>query len=104
MWDGQRPEAGQAVLNFCDTLVEPWRHGPTIIGVEHDLVQRVRPAAKQIWRYPEIRGARDMVMLHRTLGGLYAIARDLRVEGDWASMLHEHLQYAIDVSNGTVAA
>jgi predicted unusual protein kinase regulating ubiquinone biosynthesis (AarF/ABC1/UbiB family) len=102
LWDGSRKEAGEAIIQFCETVVQPWRDGPSVLGSGDDLVQRVKPAAKAVWKYPEIRGAKDMVMLHRTLGGLYSFAKEFRAEGDWGALMKTHLHHAIDVAEGRI--
>ena len=61
------------------------------------------PASRELWKYPEIRGARDMVYLHRTLAGLYGMARDLEVRASWGDLLRGHLRRAIDTSAGRVS-
>lgn len=93
VWDGRDAEAGRAIQEFCEALVAPWRGGPTVIGPgEEDLVVRLRPAAERLWRFPSVRGARDMLFLHRALAGMYAMARRLEVRGDWGALLREHLR------------
>ena len=103
VWRGDSAGAGDAIWQFCDAVLSPWRGGPTVIGEEENLVTRVTPATRELWKYPEIRGARDMVYLHRTLGGLYTLARTLRVRADWAEMLERHTTHAIDVAEGRVS-
>ena len=104
LWDGRRSEAGDIIVAFCDAVVAPWRHGETELGSGDDLVQRVKPIVGKIWKYPEIRGAKDMVLLHRTLGGLYSFAREFRVRADWKALMWPHLIHAIDVSEGRIAS
>ena len=104
LWDGRRNEAGDIIVSFCDAVVAPWRHGETVLGSGDDLVQRVKPIVGQIWKYPEIRGAKDMVLLHRTLGGLYSFAREFQVRADWKEVMWPYLHHAIDVSEGRIAS
>ncbi len=79
-WTGDDRAAGEALWRFLDTLVAPWRHGESTM--------RVRPAAEALWRCPEVRGSRDMLFLHRALGGMYGVARKVRVRGDyWGALL-----------------
>jgi predicted unusual protein kinase regulating ubiquinone biosynthesis (AarF/ABC1/UbiB family) len=100
VWTGDTPEAGDAIWMFCESALEPWRDGPVVLGSGHNLIQRTRDASNEIWKYPEIMGTPDMVYLHRTLAGLYTMARSLEVEHDWGTMLDAYLQYAVDVAHG----
>ncbi len=95
VWDGTNGAAGEAVWDFCDALVGPWRAGPSTIGPgEPDLVVRLRGPAQRLWSFPTVRGAKDMLFLHRALAGLYSIARTLEVEADWGAYLRRHLGVA----------
>jgi predicted unusual protein kinase regulating ubiquinone biosynthesis (AarF/ABC1/UbiB family) len=97
IWDGADAAAGDAIWGFCDALVRPWRDGPTVIGPgEEDLVVRLRPASERLWQFPSVRGARDLLFLHRSLAGMYAMARVLEVRGDWGGLLRRHLSVAIE--------
>ena len=100
VWTGDTPEAGEAIWMFCESALEPWRHGPCVLGGEENLIQRSREASNEIWKYPEVMGVPDMLYLHRTLAGLYTMAKSLQVEHDWGAMLAEYLQYAVDVAEG----
>lgn len=100
VWRGDRNGAADAIWMFCDAVLSPWREGATVIGDEENLMTRVAPATKELWKYPEIRGSRDMVYLHRTLGGLYTLARSLRVHADWGALLEAHTSHAIAVAEG----
>ncbi len=96
VWDGTDPDAGEAIWQFCEALVDPWRRGPTTIGGDEvDLVVRLRPAADRLWRFRSVRGARDMVFLHRALAGMYALARRLEVRRDYGELLRHHLGVAV---------
>lgn len=96
VWDGRESGSAEAVWGFCDAIVTPWRGGPSTIGPgEVDLVVRLRPAAERLWKYPSVRGAKDMLFLHRSLSGMYAMARQLEVRDDWGEVLRRHLGVAI---------
>lgn len=96
VWDGTDAAAGEAIWGFCEALVDPWRRGPTTIGGDEvDLVVRLRPAAERLWGFRSVRGARDMVFLHRALAGMYALARRLEVRRDYGELLRRHLGVAV---------
>jgi predicted unusual protein kinase regulating ubiquinone biosynthesis (AarF/ABC1/UbiB family) len=100
VWTGDTPEAGQAIWDFCTVALEPWKEGPCVLGHGENLIQRTRAVSEEIWKYPEVMGVPDMVFLHRTLAGLYTMARTLEVEADWAAMLRRYLTHAVDVAEG----
>lgn len=95
-WVGDTPEAGDAIWEFCDTLVAPWREGAyTIGGGDDTLMERLQAPAMRMWPHREIRGPRHVLFLHRTLGGLYAMARQLTVRGEWGALVREHTTRAV---------
>ncbi|MEL6179215.1 MAG: AarF/UbiB family protein, partial [Myxococcota bacterium] len=100
-WTGDDPEAGDAITNFCETVVAPWQVGLYTLGSD-DMLQRVQPHVRRMWSFREIRGPRDIIFLHRTLGGLYTLARRLDVRYDWGAMLRHYLHHAIAVAEGRV--
>jgi len=95
-WVGHTPAAGDAIWAFCDTLVAPWRQGVyTIGGAEDTLMERLQAPAQRMWPHREIRGPGHVLFLHRSLGGLYAMARKLQVSGEWGALVREHTATAI---------
>ncbi len=95
-WRGDDPEAAQVIVDFCEAVVDPLRHGPYELGADDaDVLSSVRPVTKRMWRYPEIRGPRHLLFLHRTLGGLYTIARRLGARADWPPRMVPHLDQAV---------
>ncbi len=100
VWTGDTPAAGEAVWRFCEVVTEPWRRGPSVLGVDENLLVRSREVSEEIWRYPEVMGVPDMLYLHRTLAGLYVMARQLGACHDWGALLETYLQFAIDRADG----
>lgn len=100
VWTGDTPEAGEAIWRFCETAIGPWREGPTLLGGDENLIARSRKVTEELWKYPEVMGVPDMLYLHRTLAGLYTMARRLEVRHDWGQMLDGYLSHAIDVAEG----
>jgi predicted unusual protein kinase regulating ubiquinone biosynthesis (AarF/ABC1/UbiB family) len=91
-WVGEDAAAGEAIWQFCDALVGPLRAGAyTIGGPEDRVLVRLQPALRELWRHPEVRGQRDVVFLHRTLGGVYAMCRRLEVRADWGALVRARL-------------
>ena len=71
-WVGDDPRAGEIIWKFCETVVGPWRDGPCKLDA-NDMLKQTQPIVREMWRYREIRGPRDIIFLHRTLGGLYTL-------------------------------
>ncbi|MCB9681063.1 MAG: AarF/ABC1/UbiB kinase family protein [Alphaproteobacteria bacterium] len=95
-WDGDDPGAADVIWQFCDTVLAPWRRGDHVIGVDDgDLLEEIKPVVRRIWSYPEIVAPPEVVFLHRTLGGLYTLARRLQVRGRWDAILRHYLDRAI---------
>ena len=101
-WNGEGDEAGQVILDFCDAIMEPIRDNALHeIGGAHDAVtERVRPIIERMFRNPQIRGPKDIIFLHRTLGGMYALTRHLRVTARWEERIRPALEHAIAVAEG----
>ncbi len=100
MWTGDTPEAGEAIWRLCETAIGPWREGPTLLGGDENLIVRSREVTEELWKYHEVMGVPDMLYLHRTLAGLYTMARRLEVRHDWGQMLDGYLSFAIEVAEG----
>lgn len=95
-WDGEDQEAGDAIWDFCETIVGPWRGQPyTVGGPEDDILDRVEPVARRIWKAKGVTGPRDIIFLHRTLGGVYTIGRKLKVTARWDEMVRAEIQPAL---------
>jgi predicted unusual protein kinase regulating ubiquinone biosynthesis (AarF/ABC1/UbiB family) len=98
---GDDPRAAGAVWRFADTLAQPYRAGEYTIGThEESILERMRPVITDMVRYPEVTLPRDVIYLHRSLGGLYAIARKLHVTHDWGALMREHCQWAVAQAEG----
>lgn len=100
VWEGDTPEAGDAIWAFCDAALSPWRQGPCVLGRGENLIVRCRAAGERIWAHPEVMGVPDMLFLHRALAGLYTMARRLEVEADWAALMRTHLGAAVARAEG----
>lgn len=105
-WSGNNREAAAVIVAFCNAVLEPMRDGKemTIGGPDDDVVERVKPIIESMWRFKEITGPKDILFLHRTLGGAYAMARKLEVTTRWEPRLREHLGHAIEVAEGRTPA
>ncbi|MCB9794867.1 MAG: AarF/ABC1/UbiB kinase family protein [Alphaproteobacteria bacterium] len=96
-----RPEAGDALWALVDIMAIPFREGRYTAGGSDDSIsQRVQEVGPRLLRYPEIRTPRDMIYLHRALGGTYAMLRRLKVRADWGEMSVPYHDRAIARAEG----
>jgi predicted unusual protein kinase regulating ubiquinone biosynthesis (AarF/ABC1/UbiB family) len=95
-WMGNTPEAGDALWELVDRMAIPFRQASYELGGPDDTVMDDIPdIVKRIMRYPEVRAPRNVIMLHRSLVGLYSMARKLHVRGNWGALAHHQANYAI---------
>lgn len=102
-WKGDNPRAGELIWEFCQAIVTPFDNGPLLLGGPKDtVVEDASAVGKKLWQFTEIGGSSGMIFLHRTLGGLYTLARDLGVEADFKPMLLETFGRAVARAEGTL--
>ncbi|TNE91184.1 MAG: AarF/ABC1/UbiB kinase family protein [Deltaproteobacteria bacterium] len=100
-WHGDTPEAGEALWSFCDMLAEPFREDAYVLGGHKDsILDRIQGPVRDIMRYPEVRMPRDLIFLHRSLAGLYSMARRLQVRADFGAILTRNATIAIQRAEG----
>jgi predicted unusual protein kinase regulating ubiquinone biosynthesis (AarF/ABC1/UbiB family) len=96
---GTTPEAAAALWALVEAMAAPIREpvhrfgGPT-----DDVMERMPGIVKEIMKYPEIRAPRDLVLLHRTLAGMYTMARKLGHEVALEPIVRSHSEHAIAVA------
>lgn len=104
-WDGKRPEAGDALWGFLKGISAAFEGGEVQLGPEHEnFLEDMRPIIKTLLGFPEIRAPKDVIMLHRSLGGLYAMSRKLRTRMDFGAVLRVHATRAVQRSRGELPA
>jgi predicted unusual protein kinase regulating ubiquinone biosynthesis (AarF/ABC1/UbiB family) len=92
---GYRPEAGELMYEIADILCDPFRRGMYTAGASDDNVQaRLKALSPRVLLYPELRSPREMVFVHRALGGMYAMVRRLKTRADWGVMVQPWLKEA----------
>lgn len=100
-WDGKKEKAGEALWAFAERMGAGYRAGEvTIGGPEESLMEDIMPAMMGLARYPEVRLPKNLVMLHRSLGGIYHLQRHLKPTADWGALLRRHATHAIAVAEG----
>ncbi len=102
-WTGDSPQAADVLWDFAETLGAPYRAGLYTISHRHEesTADKLTPIVRTIMGYPEITAPKDMIFLHRSLGGLYSIARQLEVTADYGAILRDATTHAIAVASGS---
>jgi predicted unusual protein kinase regulating ubiquinone biosynthesis (AarF/ABC1/UbiB family) len=91
-WDGADPAAGDALWHFLSTIGVAFRQGPVVLGGPQDtMLETLRAPALGLLRFGSIRAPRDVIFLHRALGGLYMLGRQLGIRVDFAETLRTSL-------------
>lgn len=98
-WDGVNPAAGDALWGFIAGVLKGFRSGVVRLGDENYL-EDMRPIIKTLLQHPNIRAPRDVIMLHRSLGGLYGMGRKIGTTQDFGAILRVHATYAWERSQG----
>ncbi len=94
-WRGESEKGGDIIWDFCHSIIDPLQHGPHTLGTDDTAVEKVQAVVKRMWAVPEVVGPPDIVFLHRTLGGLYTMASQLKVTEDWPKMVMPYVDHAI---------
>ena len=101
MGEDVQPQAQQLLWRMartvCAPLTMPWYR----CGVDDDqLLVDLKKMGPEIVRYPELRSPPELVYLHRSLGGIYAMLRRLEHEFDYSDLFRAHANYVLDVAEG----
>ena len=97
------PGAAELMWELVEIMAMPFRAGKFMAGgPEDDLQERTRNIGPRFLRYPEIRTPRDMIYLHRSLGGIYSMLRSLQVSANWRALSRPYHEQAIKRAEGRV--
>ena len=81
------PESDEVAWQFMRAFCKPFLGGPYEMGGPQDTVHEdLKELMPSVLRHPCIRTPKDMVFLHRTLGGVYSMVRRMNVTMDWGAM------------------
>ena len=102
VWQGGSREAEDLLWEFCDTLAHPFRQPTYTVGAHtDDVMDRVNKLGLRLVRHPgAIKVHRHLIYLHRSLGGIFLVGRQLEVAANWGAIVRPHLQYAVDYARG----
>jgi predicted unusual protein kinase regulating ubiquinone biosynthesis (AarF/ABC1/UbiB family) len=94
------PAAEDLVWSFSQAIAEPFAGVYKLGAIPDPVAERMRALGPKFLRHPEIQPPRDVLYLHRALGGLYSILCRLEAEADWGEMLRPWHKLAIDRAEG----
>lgn len=90
-----------ALWAFLEALAAHLRKGPFVIGGPDDrIVAEMRPVAKNLAYFPGIHAPADVLFLHRSLAGIYSLARRLKPTLDPGALFSAVAERAIARSEG----
>jgi predicted unusual protein kinase regulating ubiquinone biosynthesis (AarF/ABC1/UbiB family) len=86
----REPEAEEALWVLCRAIGGPFRGGPYTVGGESDDAhEQIARAMPRVMINPTLRAPKELVFLHRALGGLYSMNKQLKPRFDWGELLRE---------------
>tara|TARA_B100000530_G_scaffold331872_1_gene277283 strand:- start:4 stop:1275 length:1272 start_codon:yes stop_codon:yes gene_type:complete len=97
------PETEQVLWDFAQIIGEPLIADEYTCGSSAEpLTTKIAQFVPAVLRQPEIKGPPDVVMLHRSLHGIYTLLRKLRHTHDYGRLFRGHAHHAIGVSEGRI--
>lgn len=83
----RHPPSEEPLWELCRAIGTPFRGGPFQMGGPEDSVnEAVARVMPRIMIAEELRSPRELVFLHRSLGGMHQILRQLRARQDWGAL------------------
>lgn len=80
-------ESEDALWALCRAIGIPFRGGPYSCGVPEDVAdQAITAAMPKVITAPALTSPKELVFLHRSLGGTYALLRQLHARADWGEL------------------
>lgn len=100
-WDGEGDEQGDVLWAYLDSLGRGFRMGPITLGEEGEsLHQAVMDSGRRLVHYRNITLPSEILFLHRSLGGLYTLSRQLRGTVDYGEVAMRYAKIAVDQAAG----
>ena len=97
------PESEEVLWKLSQTVCYPLTQPRYQCGTDEDNVLiQVRRQVPGVLRHPNLRSPRQIVFLHRALGGIYNMLRLVGHETDYGSLFRRHTAHAIAVAEGRV--
>ena len=93
------PEAESLLWELGGAIVGPLCMPYYRCGIpSDDVMDRVNKLAPRVIRRTDVRSPRNLVFLHRALGGIYAMLRKLGHEADYGTFVRPYIAHGIGVS------
>jgi predicted unusual protein kinase regulating ubiquinone biosynthesis (AarF/ABC1/UbiB family) len=97
------PETERVLWEFGRIIGEPLMVEEYTCGTSEDpLTNKIAQYVPTVLRQTEIRSPPDIVMLHRSLHGIYTMLRKLNHTYKYGQLFRDHAQHAIDVAEGRI--
>jgi predicted unusual protein kinase regulating ubiquinone biosynthesis (AarF/ABC1/UbiB family) len=100
-WDGKGETSGDVLWAYLDALGEGFRRGAVVLGdPDEHFMEPVMAAGKRLPLHPNIVLPREILFLHRSLGGLYTLSRHLKGRVDYGAIVRPYAERAIARAEG----
>jgi predicted unusual protein kinase regulating ubiquinone biosynthesis (AarF/ABC1/UbiB family) len=84
------PDSDDTLWTLCRAIGIPFRGGDfTVGGPNDDAHEQIARAMPKVMINPVLRAPKELVFLHRALGGLYSMNKQLKPRHDWGELLRE---------------
>lgn len=95
------PEAEDALMALGQAICAPLQVDRFVAGAEDDrTLDNVKKALGPVLKRSDLQGPRDLVFLHRSLGGIYGMLRKLRCDHTYRATFLKYTSHAIAVAEG----
>ncbi|MCB9684611.1 MAG: AarF/ABC1/UbiB kinase family protein [Alphaproteobacteria bacterium] len=96
-WNGTDPDDARLLLDFCHGLTKPFKSGVIQLGANREqIMEEMKPILARFVKRPTVIIPKDVLLPHRSLGGLYAIHRKLGTRTDFGAILERHAKVAAE--------
>ena len=104
-WDGTDLAAGEVFWNYLQAIGAGFRQGPLVLGAEgENLVEPLRHWGRQLPFHRGITLPPNILFLHRSLGGLYTLSRQIKGEVDYGAVVQHYASRAVARADGSLPA
>jgi predicted unusual protein kinase regulating ubiquinone biosynthesis (AarF/ABC1/UbiB family) len=101
-WDGTDQDAAELLWDFCRVMGQGLTLGEITLGVDEHAIDEMKPIIKRLMLNPRVRIPANVLFLHRSLGGLYALCLELGTRTDFGAIARPHAEFAIARAEGRI--
>ncbi|NCG20452.1 MAG: phosphotransferase [Rhodobacterales bacterium] len=99
--EGHKKEDEDLVWEFCRAFGAGFRMGEIELGSHHEQFMRdMKPILKRYITNPRAKMPREVLFMHRSLGGLYSITRALNAKADFGAIMLKYSHRAVAKAEG----